>query len=243
MRLLHRRDDQATDQRDADARAAEAQAAEAEAKADTAKGRKDRRRAEERRVDDARSRERDRRTPDDTARDDAPRPRGDDDAPRSRRGPLGARRPEETVETVKDRWDIGSVLAVAAGVALVLVGIVALVRTGIDSTWYDPVVTVVGVDHTAALGAVEVGVGALLVLAGLAHARAVAALVALVAGVAAAVVAIEPDTIDRDVALDRGFATALAVAGVTLALALVMAPRRTVERRIRRRPTVAGSPD
>jgi len=231
MRLVHRRDDEATtDQGDADARAAEAQAAEAQAaEADTAEGRADRRRAEEGRVDDDRAREQDRSTPDDTARDD--------DAPRPRRGPLGARRPEETVETVKDRWDIGSVLAVAAGVALVLLGIVALVRTGVDSSWYSPVVSVVGVDHTAALGAVELGVGVLLVLAGLAHARAVAALVALVAGIAAAVVAIEPDTIDRDVALDRGFATALAVAGVTLALALVMAPRRKVERRIRRRPT------
>jgi lysylphosphatidylglycerol synthetase-like protein (DUF2156 family) len=144
----------------------------------------------------------------------------------------GRHETETTVETVKQRWDVGSLLAVASGVALIVIGAVALVRTGVDTSWYDPVVRVAGIDHTALLGAVEVGVGALLVLAGLAGARTFAALVALVAGVGAALVAIEPDLVDRELALERGWATALAVAGILLALVLVMARGRNVERRI-----------
>jgi len=146
---------------------------------------------------------------------------------------------EETVETVRQRFDVASMLAVAAGVGLVGIGAVALVRAGVDGSWYGPVVRVVGIDHTPLLGAVEVGVGALLVLAGLAGARVLAAFVALVAGVGAAIAAVEPDLVDRELALQRGWATALAVGGVLLALILVMARGRSVERRIEHRPRAA----
>jgi lysylphosphatidylglycerol synthetase-like protein (DUF2156 family) len=145
----------------------------------------------------------------------------------------------ETVETVRHRWDVGSVLATAAGVALIVIGAVALVRAEINETWYQPVVEVAGLSHTPLLGAIEVGVGALLVLTGLAGARTAAAFVALVAGVAAAVVALEPDLVDSELALERGWATALAIAGVALALVLVMSRGRRVECRIERRPVTA----
>jgi lysylphosphatidylglycerol synthetase-like protein (DUF2156 family) len=162
---------------------------------------------------------------------------GDEQATRPARG---RDQTETTVETVKQRWDIGSLLAVASGVALIVIGAVALVRTGVDSSWYRPVEQVAGIDHTALLGAIEVGVGALLVLAGLAGARTFAALVALVAGVGAALVAIEPSLVDRELALERGWAVALAVGGILLALLLVMAKGRNVERRIEhRRPMTA----
>jgi lysylphosphatidylglycerol synthetase-like protein (DUF2156 family) len=162
---------------------------------------------------------------------------GDERAARPARG---RDKSETTVETVKQKWDIGSLLAVASGVALIVIGAVALVRTGVDSSWYRPVEQVAGIDHTALLGAIEVGVGALLVLAGLAGARTFAALIALVAGVGAALVAIEPSLVDRELALERGWAIALAVGGILLALLLVMARGRNVERRVEhRRPITA----
>lgn len=147
---------------------------------------------------------------------------------------------DETVETVRPRWDVASMLAVAAGVALVVIGAIALVRAEIDSSWYDPVVSVLGADHTALLGGIEVGVGAVLIVAGLAGARAFAALVALLAGIGAAIAAIEPELVDRELALDRWWAVALAVGGILLALILAMAPGRTIERRVEhRRPMTA----
>ena len=163
---------------------------------------------------------------------------------RADRGPAPARAEQareqevgrdELVETTKPHFDLGSVLATAAGVALTVIGILALVRTGIDSSWYEPVEQIASVDHTAMLGAIEVGVGVLLILAGLAGARMFAALVALVAGIAAAIVAIEPSLVDDQLALERGWATALAVAGLVLALLLIMTRERREERRVERR--------
>jgi lysylphosphatidylglycerol synthetase-like protein (DUF2156 family) len=170
-------------------------------------------------------------------RDDVADVAGRPDADLDRGEPVVAG--EETVETVRDRFDVASMLAVAAGVGLIVIGAVALVRAGIDGSWYEPVVRVVGIDHAPLLGAVEVGVGALLVLAGLAGARVLAAFVAVVAGIGAAIAAIEPDLVDRELALERGWAVVLAVGGVLLALILVMARGRSVERRIEHRPRAA----
>lgn len=142
---------------------------------------------------------------------------------------------DEVIETTKPHFDLGSVLATAAGVALTLIGILALVRTGVDSSWYEPVEQIASVDHTAMLGAIEIGVGVVLILAGLAGARMLAAFVALVAGIAAAVVAIEPSLVTDDLALERGWAAALAVGGLALALVLIMARERREERRVERR--------
>jgi peptidoglycan/LPS O-acetylase OafA/YrhL len=142
---------------------------------------------------------------------------------------------DEVIETTTRRWDVGSVLATAAGVALTVIGILALVRTGVDGTWYEPVEQIAGVQHTPLLGAIEVGVGVLLILAGLAGARTLAALVALAAGVAALIVAIEPSLVDDELAMERGWATLLAIAGLVLALVLIMARERREDRRIQRR--------
>ena len=52
------------------------------------------------------------------------------------------------------------------GVGFVAVGLLAMVRAGIDGSFATPVVEVLGVTHTAWLGLAEVGLGVLLILAG-----------------------------------------------------------------------------
>jgi lysylphosphatidylglycerol synthetase-like protein (DUF2156 family) len=156
------------------------------------------------------------------------------------RGPVeGDRHPEvdreETVDTRSSRWDIESVLAVGAGAVLIVIGAVALVRTGINETWYQPVEQVLGMDHTPLLGAIEVGVGLLLVLAGLAGARFLAALVAVAAAAAATVVAIEPDVADQELAIEQEWAIALAIAGFALAAILIVSRERRHDHRTERR--------
>jgi len=142
---------------------------------------------------------------------------------------------EEIIDTRSTRWDLGSVLAVGAGAVLAVIGAVALVRTGVDDSWYEPVDQVLGMNHTPLLGAVEIGVGVLLVLAGLAGARMLAALIATVAAVAATVIAIEPDVADTEFAIEQGWAIALAVAGFALAAVLVVSRERRHDRRTERR--------
>lgn len=148
---------------------------------------------------------------------------------------------DEVVETERSapvRWDLPALLAAATGVALIVIGVLALVRSGIDGTWYQPVVEVAGISHTPLLGAIEIGVGVLLVLAAMAGVRVLAALVALAAGVAAVVVAIEPGAVERELAIETEWAVALAVGLLAVGLLILSLGRagERRERRVERRP-------
>jgi hypothetical protein len=135
-------------------------------------------------------------------------------------------------DLVEYRWSPGSALVVLAGAALAVVGIVALIRTEIDSTWYQPVEQVAGIDHTPLLAAIEVGVGALLVILGLAGRRILTALVCVLAAIAAGVAAVDPAEVARELAIERSWAIALAAGAAVLAVVSMMPwSTRTVERR------------
>ena len=82
------------------------------------------------------------------------------DAPRrARAGPRRAARDEVHEEVVerRRRWDTFGFLTAAYGTALAAMGTVALVRTGIDESWYRPVTEVAGVRQSPLMGAIELG--------------------------------------------------------------------------------------
>jgi hypothetical protein len=145
---------------------------------------------------------------------------------------------EEVVERRK-RWDTAGFLTAAYGAALAVMGAVALVRTGVDETWYEPVTEVAGVRQSPLMGAIELGAGALLVLALLFGLRMFAALVAIAGGVAATVVAIEPSRVNPELAIQRGWAVALAAVSLALGLLLIATRDRRREHRVMRRPVTA----
>jgi hypothetical protein len=120
---------------------------------------------------------------------------------------------------------LAPLLAIAAGAALAIVGAVALVRTGIDGTWFRPRIEVLDADHTALLGALEIGAGLLLLLVGLTGSRVAVAILGLAMALGATAMAIEPEQIQRELAIERWWAWTLAAAGVVLTLAALQAPR------------------
>ena len=144
-------------------------------------------------------------------------------------GARGAPRLERW-DLVESRWSLGSVLVLLAGAALAVLGVVAAARTGINDTWYRPVEQVAGLRHTPLLAAVEVGVGVLLVIAGLAGVRGGAALVCITGAMAAGVAAIEPEFVADELALERWWAVALAAAGAGLAVVSMVPWPHFVER-------------
>jgi hypothetical protein len=133
-------------------------------------------------------------------------------------------------QVVQYKWSPAIALAVLAGAALAALGIVALIRTQINETWYTPVETVARIDHTPLLAAIEVGVGALLVILGLLGLRRLTAFVCIAGAVAAAVAAIDPGRFATELAIERWWAIALAAGGATLAVLLMVPPVETVER-------------
>ncbi len=136
-------------------------------------------------------------------------------------------------DIVRYKWSPAIALAVLSGAALAALGIVVLIRTEINDTWYTPVETVARIDHTPLLGAIEVGVGALLVILGLLGLRRLTAFVCIAGAVAAAVAAIDPGRFSTELAIERWWAIALAAGGAALAVLLMLPP--PVER-------VAGAP-
>ena len=118
-------------------------------------------------------------------------------------------------------------------------GVLALVRTGIDETWYRPVTEVAGVRQSPLMGAIELAAGVVLVVALLVGLRMVAALVAIAGGVAATVVAIEPSRVNPELAIQRGWAVALAASSLALGLLLIATRDRRRERRVVRHPVTA----
>jgi hypothetical protein len=119
---------------------------------------------------------------------------------------------------------LGPMVAMVAGAALAIVGGVALMRTGIDQTWFQPRAEVLDANHTALLGVLEIGAGVALMIAGATGSRVLVAILGLALAMASAVVAVEPAELQRELAIERWWAWVLAATGAVLALCALAAP-------------------
>lgn len=137
------------------------------------------------------------------------------------------RRVDPVVEERK--WNLASILAVAAGGALAVVGIIALMRTGVNETWFRPRTEVLDANHTPLLGALEIGVGAVLILLGLIGSRVLIAMAGIAGALACTVAAVEPDELSR-LAIEPWWATVLAATGVVLTLSAIYKPSPRIRR-------------
>ena len=64
----------------------------------------------------------------------------------------------------------GQVVAGVLGLVVAIIGVMTVARAGIDSSMNDPIVRASGFDQSALLGAIEVGLGLLLILGALSYA-------------------------------------------------------------------------
>jgi hypothetical protein len=130
--------------------------------------------------------------------------------------------------TIRERtWTFapGQLISLAIGVGFVAIGLVAMVRAGIDDTFADPVVEVLGFSHTAWLGLAEVGLGVLLVLAGTgAWGRPLSVLLGAGMVIAGVLVAAEPAGMPDELGLEQDFGWVLIVSGAIVALASMALP-------------------
>lgn len=111
-------------------------------------------------------------------------------------------------------------------------GVIALLRAGVDASLADPTVDIFGYSHTAWLGLAEIGLGLLLVLAGTgAWGRPLSVLLGAAAIVAGVLVLAEPDQMPAELGMEKGFGWPLVGLGALVALAAMALPvwrRRTV---------------
>jgi len=123
------------------------------------------------------------------------------------------------------RFAFDSVIVGIVGLALTIIGLIAVTRAGVDGPMSEPVVKVLGFTHTATLGAIEIAFGVCLLVCAALTARGGAAFFGVLLGIGAVVGAVQTDSFRRSLALESGFAWLAAVAAAVIVLVSLLLPR------------------
>ena len=145
----------------------------------------------------------------------------------------------EPIEVVRTRsFSFGQLLTMVVGAALVVLGVFALIETGVETPLDQPVEDVLGYAHTPLLGIFEIGVGAVLVLLSLRPGgRWFVAVLGLGLVLAGLLVLGELDWAGEKLGADSAYAWIPITAGVAVIAAALLTPRR--HQRMTGVPTVA----
>ena len=85
-------------------------------------------------------------------------------------------------------------IAAVAGLVILVVGLIAIVRGGFDGPMSTPVVEVLGFTHTTLLGLIEIAIGGALLISGATRSRSGAVLFGSVLGIAGFVGAVQTES-------------------------------------------------
>jgi len=132
-------------------------------------------------------------------------------------------------EAVRTAWFRGfepdAVIAAAAGVVLLLIGLIAITRGGFDGPMSDPVVDVLGFNHTTTLGIIEIIIGGSLLVAGATISRAGALFLSSVLAIGAFVGAVQTESFRESLGLESAFAWLLVLVGLLVMASSLLMPR------------------
>jgi hypothetical protein len=137
----------------------------------------------------------------------------------------GARRTVAT--TYGQRFAFDSIIVGLVGLALTIVGLIAVTRGGFDGSMDEPVVDVLGFTHTTTLGLIEAAIGVCLLLCAAATTRSGAIFFGLVLGIAGVVGAVQADSFRRSLALESGHAWLMVFLAALVVLVSLLVPRMT----------------
>jgi len=123
------------------------------------------------------------------------------------------------------RFAVDSVIVGVVGLALTVIGLLAITRAGVDGPMDEPVVKVLGFTHTATLGMIETAMGVVLLICAASMSRSASIFFGLVLGIGALIGALQTESFDRSLALESGFAWMMVIAAIVVVLASFLVPR------------------
>jgi hypothetical protein len=123
------------------------------------------------------------------------------------------------------RFAPDSIIAGIAGLVILLVGLIAIVRAGFDGPMSDPVVQVLGFTHTASLGLIEIGIGLALLLSAATWSRSGEIFFGSVLGIGAFVGAVQSESFAHSLALESSMAWILVIIALAVVLSAMLMPR------------------
>ena len=118
-----------------------------------------------------------------------------------------------------------AVIAALAGLVILVVGLIAIVRGGFDGPMETPVVEVVGFTHTTVLGLIEIAIGGALLISGATRSRSGAVLFGSLLGIAGFVGAVQTESFTTSLALESSMAWLAVLTSVIVVLSALMMPR------------------
>ena len=125
------------------------------------------------------------------------------------------------------RFAPDAIIASAAGLVLLVAGLIAITRGGFDGPMNLPVVHVLGFTHTTTLGLIEIVLGGCLLIAGATGSRSGAIFLGAVLGIGAFVGAVQTSSFKSSLALESGLAWLLVVAAAVVVTSALVVPRYT----------------
>jgi hypothetical protein len=141
---------------------------------------------------------------------------------------------EVQVTESENRFSPAQVVHAAIGVFLVVMGIIAIIRGGLNGDLTQPTFDVIGITHSAAVGIGELIGGALLLLAAAGPSGRFLGLVVGLAMIIFGAVLLGDKTTMSDVGTEDGLAWLSIALGAVAVIAGLIPPRRTVRRRVDR---------
>jgi len=125
----------------------------------------------------------------------------------------------------QQRFAVDSFIVGVVGLALTIVGLLAITRAGVHGPMNAPVVKVLGFTHTATLGFIETGIGLVLLICAASTSRSASIFFGLVLGVGALIGALQTDSFKRSLALEAGLAWIAVIAAIVVVVASFLVPR------------------
>lgn len=134
--------------------------------------------------------------------------------------------PASTIRSTSTRsFAPDAVVASIAGLALTIVGLLAITRGGLDGPIEQPVVQVVGFSHTTLLGMIETVLGICLLISGASRSRSAALFFGVVIGIGAFVGAVQTSSFVEPLALERNYCWLLLAGAAIVVLTALLIPR------------------
>lgn len=118
-----------------------------------------------------------------------------------------------------------AIIAAVVGLGILLMGLVVVVRAGLSGPIAEPVVQILGFDHTATLGLIEVGIGLLLLASAAMSSRSGEIFFGAVLGIAGLVAAIEADSFDKNLAIEPSMGWIVGALGLVTVTTALIIPR------------------
>ena len=131
----------------------------------------------------------------------------------------------QVARSSQQRYAVDSVIVGVVGLALTVIGLLAVTRAGVHGPMNSPVVKVLGFTHTATLGLIETGIGVVLLICAASTSRAASIFFGLVLGIGALIGALQTDSFERSLALESGFAWLAVIGAIVVVMASFLVPR------------------